>query len=177
MLIAYIGSSKHIPDLPISTSAIYYQPNKAKLAALTAQIDVLVEEVSLKPSDNVPLLEELVNGSKIDEYLVDKDLFKLLTTPADFYLVGKPPVDNSLDIGYNSADNIQGPKTEDNVNKLEAPIKELDGIQGNDRNIAQNIVKLVIFYRLSAKELTNLISEEPFIIIFKLINKKVFKLA
>jgi len=67
---------------------------------------VLVEEVSLKPPDNIPLIEEPVNSSEIDEHLVDKDLFKPLTTLADFYLVGRPPIDNSLDIGYNSADNI-----------------------------------------------------------------------
>ena len=67
---------------------------------------MLVEEVSPKPSNNIPLLKEPVNSSKIDEHLVDKDLFKPLTTLADFYLVGKPPIDNSLDIGYNSADNI-----------------------------------------------------------------------
>ena len=67
---------------------------------------MLVEEVSLKPPNNIPLIEELVNGSKIDEYLVDKDLFKLLTALADFYLVGRPPIDNSLDIGYNSVDKI-----------------------------------------------------------------------
>ena len=67
---------------------------------------MLIEEVSPKPSDNIPLLEEPVNGSKIDKHLVDKDLFKPPTTLVDFYLVGKPPVDNGLDIGYNSADNI-----------------------------------------------------------------------
>ena len=67
---------------------------------------MLAEEVSPKPSNNVPLLEKPVNGSKIDEHLVDKDLFKPLTTLADFYLVGEPPIDNSLDIGYNSADDI-----------------------------------------------------------------------
>jgi hypothetical protein len=39
------------------------------------------------------------------------------------------------------------------------------------------MVKLVIFYRLSTKELTKLISKEPFIIMFQLINKKVFKPA
>jgi hypothetical protein len=67
---------------------------------------VLAEEVSLKPPNNVPLIEELVNSSEIDEYLVDEDLFKPLTALADFYLVGGPPIDNSLDIGYNSIDNI-----------------------------------------------------------------------
>jgi hypothetical protein len=67
---------------------------------------VLVEEVSLKPSNNVPLVEELVNGAEIDEYSVDEDLFKPLTTLADFYLVGGPPADNGLDVGYNSVDNI-----------------------------------------------------------------------
>jgi hypothetical protein len=51
-------------------------------------------------------VEELVNGTEIDEYSVDEDLFKPLTTLADFYLVGGPPIDNSLDIGYNSVDNI-----------------------------------------------------------------------
>jgi hypothetical protein len=89
---------------------------------------VLVEEVSPKPSDNVPLIEELVNGSEIDERLVDEDLFKPPTTLIDFYLVGRPPVDNGLDVGYDSVDNIWGPKTEDNINKLEAPVEELDGI-------------------------------------------------
>jgi hypothetical protein len=89
---------------------------------------VLVEEVSPKPSDNVPLIKELVNGFEIDERSVDKDLFKPPTTPTDFYLVGGPPIDNGSDIGYNSMDNIWGPETKDNVNKPEAPIKELDGI-------------------------------------------------
>ena len=67
---------------------------------------MLVEEVSLKPSDNIPLIEEPGNDSKIDEHLVDKDLFKPPPTPADFYLVGGPPADNSLDVGYNSTDDI-----------------------------------------------------------------------
>jgi hypothetical protein len=76
------------------------------LAARTAQIDVLAEEVSPKPSDNVPLVEELVNGSEIDERSVDEDLFKPPTTPIDFYSVGGPPADNGLDAGHDSADNI-----------------------------------------------------------------------
>ena len=42
--------------------------------------------------------------------------------------MGEPPADNSLDAGYNSAEDIWGPKTEDNINKQEAPVKELDGI-------------------------------------------------
>ena len=67
---------------------------------------MLAEEVSPKPSDNVPLIEELVNGSKVDKYLVDEDLFKPLTTLADFYLVGKLPIDNGLDVGYNSVEDI-----------------------------------------------------------------------
>ena len=84
---------------------------------LIAQINVSAEEVSLKPFNNVPLIEEPVNSFKADKHLVDEDLFKPPTTPADFYLVGKPPTDNSLDIGYNSAEDIWGLKTEDNVNK------------------------------------------------------------
>ena len=67
---------------------------------------MLVEEVSPKPFDNVPLVNKPVNSSEIDKHLVDKDLFKPLTTLADFYLVGGPPIDNGLDVGYNSADNI-----------------------------------------------------------------------
>ena len=78
---------------------------------------MLAEEVSLKPFNNIPLVEEPVNGSKVDKHLVDKDLFKPPTTPADFYLVGKPPINNGLNIGYNSVEDIWGPKTKDNVNK------------------------------------------------------------
>jgi len=89
---------------------------------------VLAEEVSLKPSNNIPLIDKPVNSSKIDKHLINKDLFKPPTTLADFYLVGGPPINNSLNAGYNSADNIWGPKTKDNINKPEAFIKELDGI-------------------------------------------------
>jgi len=67
---------------------------------------VLAEKVSPKPSNNVPLVNKPVNSSKIDKHLVDKDLFKPPTTLADFYLVGGLPIDNGLDVGYNSADNI-----------------------------------------------------------------------
>jgi len=61
---------------------------------------------------------------------------------------------------HDSADDIWGPETEDDVNEPEALCEELDGIQGNDGNIARNIVKLATFCGLSAKELTKLISEE-----------------
>ena len=67
---------------------------------------MLAEKVSPKPSNNVPLVNKPVNSSKIDKHLVDKDFFKPLTTLADFYLVKGPPIDNSLDAGYNSVDNI-----------------------------------------------------------------------
>ena len=67
---------------------------------------MLAKEVSLKPFNNVPLIEEPVNSSKANKHLVDKDLFKPPTSPADFYLVGKPPIDNGLDVGYNSAEDI-----------------------------------------------------------------------
>lgn len=135
------------------------------------------EEVSPKPSDNVPLAEEPVNGCETDEHSVDGDLFKPPTTPPDFYEVGGPPADNGSDAGHDSADDIWGPETEDNVNEPEAPVEELDGIQGNDGNIARNIVKLATFCGLSAKELTKLMSEEPFTTMFQLINEKVFEPA
>jgi len=98
------------------------------LAARTAQINVLAKEVSPKPSDNIPLIDKPVNSSETNKHLVNKDLFKPPTTLADFYLVGGPPIDNSLDAGYDSINNIWGPKTKDNVNKPEAPVKELDSI-------------------------------------------------
>jgi len=66
---------------------------------------VLVEEVSLSLLIISPY-GRTSNSSEIDKHLVDKELFKPPTTLVDFYLVGGPPVDNSSDIGYNSADNI-----------------------------------------------------------------------